>query len=31
VEAKNHMKSIAAALGNMVEHVLTASATLKWI
>jgi hypothetical protein len=30
VEAKHHMKNIAVALGNIVEQILSASATLQW-
>jgi hypothetical protein len=30
VEAKKHMKTIATALGNIVENILSASANIQW-
>jgi hypothetical protein len=30
VEAKYHMKSIATALGNIVENILSASTHINW-
>jgi hypothetical protein len=30
VEAKHHMKSIATALGTMVEHIMTAKTSIRW-